>query len=217
MTPMIREKVARPLLPGRESLDALHEEIDRLHAWGVTAAYADKQLHPIPQAPVIDRVAYIVARCKAQRVLNIGSASGTLHAAIKAVATSVIGVDHENGPNVDVWLDLDEYAALQAWRLPAVDLIVFAETLEHVLLPGAVLRKLREAQAPLLVTTPNAYASGSIAWVKRGYENINREHSHIYSYHSLKVMLERTGWTPEAWAGYGGTWPTQEGLIVLAT
>ena len=199
------------------TLAGLHAELNEMQRWGISdAAYWDKQIHALPDAPVIDRIPYIVARCQGLRVLNLGSASGTLNAEIKASAVSVIGVDHEQGPQTDVWLDFDDYEALQAWQVPTVDLIVFAETSEHLLLPGAVLRKLRSVKAPLLVTTPNAHAQAGQEWVKRGYENIHKEHTHWHSVHTLKVMLERTGWTPEAWSYYGGQPRTAEGLICLA-
>lgn len=199
------------------TLTDLHDELDFLQRYGMDAAYKDKQIHALPQMPVIDRVEYILARCKEQRVLNIGAASGPLHQLIKGAAASVMGVDHEPGPNTDVLIDLDDYEAITHWTLPPVDLIVFAETIEHVLLPGAVLRALRQADARLLITTPNAYALGAAQWVRRGMENVNREHCCWYTYHTLKVTLERTGWTPQAWAYYGeGPVGLNEGLIVLA-
>lgn len=199
------------------TLAELESEINQLQAWGVTAEYADKQLHRIPDMPVISRVDYILARCKGLRVLNLGCHSGSLHAEIQGVTKSVIGVDLEPcGHAGDIWLDLDDYQALHAWVMPEVDLIVFAETIEHLVSPGLILRKLKAAQAPLLLTTPNAHALAGHQWAQRGIDNVNKQHTIWFSYHTLKVTLERTGWFPEAWAWYGGVPYLAEGLIVMA-
>jgi hypothetical protein len=200
------------------TLADLHAELDEMQRLGVDAAYYAKQCHRIPDAPVIERIPYIVARCKGQRVLNLGSSSGILHDSIRAEAMSVIGVDHEPGPQTDTWLDLDDYLTLHTWEIPAVDLIVAGELIEHLGNPGYLISRLRQApgQPPLLITTPNAYAAGGIAWAKQGYENINVDHQVIFSWFTLDRLLHTRGWEPQAWAGYNGTWPIQEGLICIA-
>jgi hypothetical protein len=200
------------------TLADLHTEIDFLQQYRVDAAYKDKQIHALPDAPVIERLPYIVHRCKDLRVLNLGSASGVLHEQIKASAASVIGVDHEPGPNTDVWLDFDDYEALQRWVIPEVDLIVAGELIEHLGNPGNFVARLRQCPGhpPLLITTPNAYAEGGISWVNRGYENINVDHQVIFSWFTLNRLLQTRGWKPQAWAWYNGRPGLAEGIICLA-
>lgn len=204
------------------TLDDLHAEIDFLQRYGLSAAYKDKQIHAIPAMPVIpaeQRIPYIVARCQGLRVLNLGSASGSLHDAIKTSAVRVVGVDHEPGPNTDVWLDLDDYEAMQAWEMPEVDLIVCAETIEHVCNPGWLLRKLkRDAPGiPLLLTTANAHGLGNQTWVTRGYINVNSDHVAWYCVQTLKTLLGKCQYQADAWAYYGsGPVGLNEGIITIA-
>jgi len=201
------------------TLADLHAELDEMQRLGVDAAYYDKQCHKIPVFPVISRVDYIIGRCKNLRVLNLGCASGPLHEEIKQVAVSVIGVDRENGRNVDIWIDLDDYKALDEWMIPEVDLIVAGELIEHIGNPGNLITALRHAPGhpPLLITTPNAYAAGGIAWVKQGYENINRDHQVIFSWFTLDRLLRVRHWEPQAWAWYGdGPAGLNEGIICVA-
>jgi hypothetical protein len=198
---------------------ALEAELDEMERMGVTSGtYWNKQVHRIPDFPVLDRVGYIVHRAKAQRVLHLGSSSGHLHDAIKASAKSVIGVDHEPGPHTDIWLDLDDYNVLQRWEIPNVDLIIAGELIEHLGNQKLFLQALKKKapSTPLLLTTPNALAEGSRIWALRGYENINKEHLVIHSWHTLDTLLRVCNWTPQAWAWYGGCPIFAEGLIVVA-
>jgi 2-polyprenyl-3-methyl-5-hydroxy-6-metoxy-1,4-benzoquinol methylase len=200
------------------TLAELEAEINQLQAWGVTAEYADKQLHPIPEMPVISRVDYILARCKGLRVLNLGCHSGSLHAEIQAVATSVIGVDLEPcGHAGDIWLDLDDYHALHAWVMPEVDLIVAGEILEHLGNGRNFLQalKVKAPGVPVILTTPNAFAAAGQQWLARGYVNVHREHLAWYCPKTLQTLVELCGFKIEARAWYGGRAPYSEGLIYL--
>jgi hypothetical protein len=221
MTPMIREKVARPLFPPAQTLAELHREIDELQAWGMDTDYYDKMVHKVPRFPVVPREPYIVHRCKGHRVLNIGCASGSLHAAIQTTAASVYGIDHEPcGHPGDIWLDLDDYLAVQSWLVPTVDLIVAGEVIEHLCSPGIVLKRLKHAApgVPLLLTTPNAHAQAGQVWMARGVDCVNDDHVAWYSYQTLGTLLRKCGYTPQGWAYYGaGPVGRNEGLIVVAT
>src|SRR5689334_9004096 len=103
--------------------------------------YRERMIHSIPDAPVVDREAYIVKACKGKRILNLGS-NGTdgeslLHKSIKAVALSSVGVDREKS---DWDCDLDstpqDLLAITCDPIRArpfhPDLIVVGEILEHL-------------------------------------------------------------------------------------
>jgi hypothetical protein len=204
------------------TLADLHAELDEMQQWGLDPRYYAKMIHHVPVFPILDREPYIVARCAGLRVLDIGCASGTLHRQIQESAAWVTGVDHEPcGHPGDIWLDLDDYVALQAWQVPSVDLIVMAEVIEHLCNPGYLLKKLRvEAPSvPLLITTPNAMATAGQVWMQRGIECVNPDHNAWYSYHTLQVLLQKCGWPPDgcSWSWYGGG-PAglNEGIICVA-
>lgn len=176
------------------------------------ADYVRKMMHYVPEAPVVIRVMYILERCKGKRVLNLGSASGELHKAIVAVASSVIGVDKDEP--ADLLVDLDKMP--EAIGSPKVDVIVAGEILEHLANPGNLLKALRHLKCPLVITAPNAAATGLGHFMKKGYENVNPDHVAWYSYHTLKKLLERYQFEIEDFAWYHGKPRLSEGLIITA-
>ena len=174
--------------------------------------YVAKMMHWVPEGKVVNRVLYILERCKGKRVLNLGSASGELHKAIVAVAQSVIGVDKDEPADLIVDLDRQPYAIGQ----PAVDVIVAGEILEHLANPGSLLKALRILKRPLIITAPNAAATGLGYFMSRGYENVNPDHVAWYSYHTLKTLLGRYQFEIEDFAWYHGKPRLAEGLIITA-
>jgi 2-polyprenyl-3-methyl-5-hydroxy-6-metoxy-1,4-benzoquinol methylase len=179
-------------------------------------AYVSKQLHRIPSAPVVDRVEYIVDQCRGKRVLNLGCDSGALHGAIAAVANGIYGVDVQSG--VKTWLvcDLDVapehvYAAAQDI---GVEVIVAGEIMEHLGNPGRLLTTLRSLACPVVLSVPNAFSAAGRQWLKKGYENVHRDHVAWYSYSTLCALLVRSGYVVADWAWYGGEPCTAEGLIM---
>jgi 2-polyprenyl-3-methyl-5-hydroxy-6-metoxy-1,4-benzoquinol methylase len=178
--------------------------------------YVQKQIHRLPQAPVVDRPTFLLACARGLRILNLGSASGPLHAALKQVAASVIGVDRTEGPDTDWVVDLDENPfRLRALMQEPCDLILAGEILEHLGNPGRCLEAIRELSRPLLLTVPNAMCGINRYWVEQGYENCNRDHVAWYSPRTLLTLLTRYGFEVSRWAWYNGMPGTAEGLIVL--
>lgn len=200
----------------------------------LTPAYREKMLHPLPAMPTVDREAFIVKRCTGKRVLEFG-ASGPLNTAIERVAKAYVGVDREDridtiqhetlgqvmtdiqGFDLDdvahAWLPVPAYVAGAPW-----DLIVCGETLEHLSNPGWFLTRLKRQYGgvPVIVTVPNAFAATGSAHLRRGVENVNRDHVAWYSPTTLRTLLQRHGFTILDWACYNGTAPVAEGLIVVA-
>ena len=98
------------------------------------------------------------------------------------------------------------------------DIIVCGEVLEHLSNPGWFLTRLRRQYpgVPVLVTVPNAFSEAAIKWLAKGKENVNIDHVAWYSPHTLRVLLQRAGYTTGDLYYYGGTDPLAEGLIVVA-
>ena len=60
------------------TLDALRESLARPTPRATASPeYAAKMLHAIPEAPVVDRIAFVLTRCQGKRVVELG-ASGRL-------------------------------------------------------------------------------------------------------------------------------------------
>lgn len=187
------------------------------------ADYIRKMMHRIPDAPVVDRVKYILDRCKGKRVLNLGCASGALHQQIKEVAPYAIGADkHEPA---DLMRDFDAFDKDDVFSTrgtaygstPAIEIVIAGEILEHLSNPGNLLSALKNMtiQCPILITTPNAFSEPSVRWSRQGYEQVNADHVAWYSYWTLKALVERYGFRIREWAWYGGKPITAEGLIFL--
>lgn len=189
---------------------------DHLHEMGQhDSAYWDKQMHKVPDAKVMDRGEYIIGFCKDKIVLDIG-ASGVLHEALKQCTTKLYGIDKEGTPSdafrvVD--LDSDSLGDSQL-DFDGVEVVLCAETLEHLSNPGRFLAVLRKTypDIPLLITVPNAGGCK----IRNKYENVNRDHVAWYSYTTLKELLRRHKYKIEQFYWYNGKPYTAEGLIVAA-
>lgn len=178
----------------------------------LSAEWRDKMLHKVPDAPVVDRLAFILERCKDKNVLNIGSASGMLHESIKNVARQVWGVDIQPGPNTDFVLDVEHGSIPKDLN---AQVVVFGEILEHLSNPGRVLEQTwGGTDVEVIITVPNAFHA-SREWANDGIECVNKDHVAWYSYHTLKTLVERHGYTVQEWAWYNGRPIFAEGLIFV--
>lgn len=184
---------------------------------GPDEAYRKKQLHPVPDAPVVDRAAFILGRCKGKVVLDVG-ASGPMHEAIVRVAAKCYGIDREHRSDV-LAVDLDDYRS-ELPQLPDVQLVVCGEVVEHLGNPAQFLQRLRTAHnCPVIITVPNAFGDGGRKSLERGVENCNLDHVAWYSHRTIKTLLERAGYgiTEFCWYGSKGQRPKfSEGMIVVA-
>jgi len=181
-------------------------------------AYAQKQLHQIPEAPEIDREGFILDLVKGKRVLEFG-ASGALQAKVAAAASLYAGVDRAATASGVLAFDIDDVTQPD---LPGSDvtpeLIVCGEVVEHLGNPQYFLARLKRQYpgVPVLITTPNAMAAAGLKAVQGGIENVNIDHVCWYSYRTLKTLLGRVGYTMTLVGWYHGAPRLAEGLVVLA-
>lgn len=202
------------------SIDDLRSQLGRAAAPADSAsaeAYAAKMLHKVPDAPVLNRAAYLLEHTTGLRVLEFG-ASGPMHEKIKAAAASYMGVDRDAVDRV-VAFDLDDVheTLLPAMYDPGPDVIICGEVLEHLSNPGWFLTRLRRqfSGIPTIITVPNAFCDIGRSHTARGTENVNIDHVAWYSYRTLKTLLNRAGYINLTFGWYGGKPMTAEGLIVL--
>lgn len=196
-----------------KSIDAVYDEIYDMGS--LDAAYWDKQMHKVPDAKVVDRGEYIIGLCKDKVILDIG-ASGQLHESLKECTTKLYGIDKQ-GEESEVFriidLDTDDLSNKSIW-FADVQLILCAETIEHLSNPGRFLQELAFTypSIPVLITVPNAGGCK----IRNKRENVNRDHVAWYSYTTLKELLRRYGYMIHRFYWYNGKPYTAEGLIVLA-
>lgn len=165
--------------------------------------YEEKMLHPIPDTDVVDRARFILDKCKGKKVLDIGG-SGLMATWLKEVAYTIT-VDRQDA---DICIDVEKDDLPQG----EYDIILCGEILEHLSNPGIFLDKLHQYYRPIIITTPNAFGNSR---ARVGIENVNREHVAWYSYHTLKVLIERHGFILHEWHWYNGKPYTAEGLIFI--
>lgn len=216
------------------TINDLRADIDELGRLGVTDAYRTKQLHRIPVARVVDRVAYILQQCQGKRVLHLGCGwpASPLHQKLYEVTRCLDGIDinvpptadgHHNGRGGAYWQwDLDRIAGVSGSDIPGAheaDVILAAELLEHLGNPGRLLQAVRLAAHPLIITVPNAYALAGRYAVSGGIENVNAQHVSYYSYWTLHQLVTRYGYVIEDWGWYNqprnGQPQEAEGLIMV--
>jgi len=192
---------------------------------GYDPAWYAKMMHRIPPASVEDRVRYILAQCQGKRVLHLGCnwPPGSLHRAIEKVAEKLYGIDISipvgQGRECYVHADLDSEMHSRGLALSLlgqhIDIVVCAEILEHLGNPGNLLLHLKKFDCPVLITVPNAFSNAGYYHVSGGTESVNPEHVAYYSYHTLRVLIERYGYVLDDWYWYNGKPGTAEGLIFL--
>lgn len=201
------------------TLDSLQDE---LHEMGNhSPEYWAKQVHTVEPSKVVDREDFLTKLCTGKTVLHVGC-TGALDAALRKVATKCYGIDQQelNRPDFKR-LDLDGPCAhdLVHSAFEGVELIVCGEVLEHLSNPGHFLDGLKEAYsgAPLVITVPNAFNEAGADWlVKRGRENVHKDHVCYYSVTTLTTLLKRAGYERTRHYWYKGKPYVSEGLIVLA-
>lgn len=167
-------------------------------------------IHDIPITESVNRVMYLVAKCKGKRVLHLGS-TGPLHNILKKVVESIYGIDRVESSEVDEILDLEK--GIEGIKKTDFDLVLCAEILEHLSCPGNLLASLSSFGWPLIVTVPNAFSSIGNRFILKGKENVNLEHVAYYSYFTLKELTGRYGYKLKEFFWYNGQPLIAEGLI----
>lgn len=171
-----------------------------------------------PEGPV-QRVEYILKRCKDRKVLHLGCTNwpytqasledGTLlHKALAEHTSRLYGIDaDEHGLEVlrgegfrDLYLgDLESLDDCDLHE--TFDVVVAGEIIEHLNNPGLFLsgvKRFLTTDSTLLITTINAYcAMRYFLYAVRGKRGANEpvhpDHVAYYSYSTLRLLLARHG------------------------
>ena len=215
-------------------MPAIYDILKAVKRPGMDNGYAEKQLHKVPDFPVVEnRRQWLIDRCKGKVVLDVGCSSGELSTKLYEAAEQWYGIDTNpcNLPTAQVFdLDAVEFEIDQHWErgddrvipksLPfasmPINTIVCGEILEHLTNPGWALQRFAATWpgAELLITVPNAFSESGRQWlVGKHTENVNREHTAWYSWWTLTQLCERSRYLVSERFWYNGKPLVAEGLI----
>lgn len=168
---------------------------------------------------VLYRIDEIIKYCNQKEVLNLGFVQHSnwkdrlekgmwLHQQIVEVAKSVEGVDLlcEEVQKINKELNQNNicHDVTKLNDLPSnnkYDVIVCGELIEHLDNPGMMLagiKKFMHSESVLIVTTPNAFRERWVRLAWMGEESktfLNDQHVCWYSFHTLRQLLERYGYS----------------------
>jgi SAM-dependent methyltransferase len=189
----------------------------------------------LPRRGPCDRVELLLRFSTGKRVVHVGFVDEKrmetkldegkwLHARLAAAASSIVGLDSaqdgvewakEQGFEAHT-VDAQSPEAVGALGLEPADVVVAGEIIEHLDAPGPFLRAMRELLKPdglLVVTTPNAYRLLNFLAPASGSELIHPDHTAWHSPHTLRNLLERSGWDVEGIAYYQNPAPRIGGVL----
>lgn len=178
-----------------------------------------EMIHELPDAKIVDRMAWLLERCAGKRVIHVGfadtgcrsaqdRAGQWLHARLLEVTSELVGVDTDmagiaaaTAEGFEVYqADCTDAQAVSALQIEPADVVLAGEVIEHVGAPGpflGALLKLCKPDGVLIVTTPNAYGLVNVAAsVLRRVEINHPDHVVMFTWRTLTELMRRSGWQP---------------------
>ena len=170
-------------------------------------------LERLPTRRPVDRVRFVLERCRGKAVLDLGCYDETalvkqetaawLHGEIARVARRVLGVDGSDqippaglatGATSRI-VKGDVTALPPAAREADVEVVVAGELIEHLPDALAFLEQLRRLfpGRELVATTPNATSLTNVLLGVASRESTHRDHLQIYSHKTLCTLCRRVG------------------------
>lgn len=195
-----------------DSLDSLAQGIQEMGT--MDPAWYQRMMHKIPDAPSVQRVPWLLNRLAGKTLLDIGC-HGPLHVELLKVCAKAYGLDHEPASYPD-YRQMD----LEGEELPRyadVEVVLLGEVIEHLMSPGVLLWQVREAyqDCEVILTVPNAFSHAGQAWIQKGIEQINADHTAWYSYMTLRTLVMKCGFAVQEWYWHNGPKYVAEGLIFV--
>jgi SAM-dependent methyltransferase len=189
-----------------------------------TNAYYDLKLgYPSSHEMALDAVP------AGSRVLDIGCGPGAFDEQLALKGCTVTGVDQFPPINTHAFEDFrvwDESGPFPDVDLRRYDCVLLLDILEHLKQPEAVLERLRHASVDhrprFIITSGNVVffvvrlqaLLGNFNYGKRGILDLT--HTRLYTFKSLKRLLEQCGFDVEQVAGIPAPFPKALGVNVLS-
>lgn len=185
----------------------------------------DDMAHPLPRTAIVDRIPWLVDKCRGQRVVHVGFADAGfreeqaragrwLHGHLADVSAELVGIDADpDGVTAAIDAGFEAYltdctdtAAVASLAIEPADVVIAGEIIEHLGSPGPFLEAMLSLCKPdgeLIVTTPNAYGLVNVvASITRRVEVNHPDHVVMFTWRTLTQLLRATGWHPVASATY---------------
>jgi SAM-dependent methyltransferase len=181
-------------------------------------------VHPLPVAPLVDRVEHLVALARGRRVVHVGfvdagcqsaqrQAGTWLHEHLARVSSGLVGIDLDEQGVADARaagheahvVDCTDPVALATAAVAPAQLVIAGEVIEHLDSPGGFLEGMHALVAPnglLVVTTPNAYGLLNVLASLLHREINHPDHVCMFTWRTLTNLAARHGWQVESTAVY---------------
>ena len=203
-----------------KTLDDLSSDLSSMGKF--PADYYDRMYHKIPNFPVLpSREVWLIERVKKCTVLHIGCA-GPLDVELRKSAKRCYGIDLQNIPGRPDFFRMDvETSGCPLPDCEGVDTVILAEILEHLTMPGLLLRKVKEkySHADIIITVPNAFSRAGRDKILKGLEHVNSDHTAWFSYKTIHTLLEKCKYQVKSCFWYNAPNPKQpwlaEGLVLV--
>ncbi|MEZ4735130.1 MAG: methyltransferase domain-containing protein [Caldilineaceae bacterium] len=183
--------------------------------------------HKLPPTQLLHgRFDFLIEVSRGKRVLHLGCVDTglleerfrrgeLLHQKLDAVATELWGMDinqtgieflQKAGFDRLFACDVEQIDQIDALRQQRFDVILASEIVEHLLNPGLFFTSIAKLMTPehtrLIVTVPDAFRVSTLMWLTRGVEYVHPDHNFWFSYVTLNNLLQKTGYTTEAFYTY---------------
>lgn len=153
------------------------------------------------------KILELAGDARGKKILDVGCATGYLGRRLKEIGNKVVGVEISVPAAEEARKILDQVHIFDIEnRWPALgggfDLVIAAETLEHVFDPAQVLKEIRQALVPngeLIITTPNfltwinrlKFLFGAFKYTDQGAFDFG--HIRFFTYSYLQEVLSASG------------------------
>lgn len=184
----------------------------------------DDMIHRTRRGPVVDRVPFLLERCRDRRVIHLGFVdtglaalkrddSTWLHSRLASSARELVGLDLDAAGVADAEAagfeayeaDCQSSDSLRGLGIAPGEVVLAGELIEHLERPGDFLDAVHEIVAPdgrLILTTPNAFSLLNVVASLAQREIVNPDHVSWYSATTLETLLGRHAWHVDSIAYY---------------
>jgi hypothetical protein len=196
------------------TLDALEDGIQEMGKF--SPEYWTKMMHKVPTVPSVERVPWLVERLRGKTILHVGCV-GKLHEVLLKTCQRAYGIDQEAARYPDYYRLNVETMGCPLPQCDGVEVVLLGEVLEHLVSPGALLQKVREGYAgcEVIITVPNCFSEAGAQWMKRGYSNVNRDHTMWFDWRTLTTLVEKCGYQVQEFYWHTGKPLVAEGLVMM--
>lgn len=170
----------------------------------------------LPKKPLVDRDRYIIERCRGRDVVHLGACDSPmtkdkgekgelLHQRLQGECHSLLGFDNDREATdilktkYDISdIVLSDLSQIDNKLTPTADVVICADLIEHVANVGNLMtncNRLCREGGIILLSTVHALSLKQVIRAIFGREPVHPDHVAYYSFATLGVLLERSGFS----------------------